>query len=398
VKLAATETPQFIPGIGEIVWQPTPSIQRILHTPHVPFEHVRFFLSDRSPSAGFASPGPPSTCLKPRNTEIPLSPKTLSRGTARARARAKSRSFDHPVYSAHVNASKRNPDQPRQSGGKPVKQPLALTSPTWVRGVRRVLREGARPRGAENREKQNSCFSPKPCQVVDHARARVGKIRLFDQPYNPRMLTQGSVTRTNPDKGKAKPEPGGAITLRNVRGSSLWPLGGLSAMGRMLGRLSKGFQLTSPVWVKGAKRLGAIHRLWLVPVVTGARACVRGRQLRRATVRCQLRDECRRLSEIISREIAGNRRGTGGLTRWLVSLWRKSGSAGAQPEPQGLRTHWPLVFGLAWPLQPLGPKTPDSPRAEVARGRRRKGAVGFTGNCGPGAFRRIAGQQLIPTH
>jgi hypothetical protein len=203
-----------------------------------------------------------------------------------------------------------------------VKQPLALTSPTWVRGVRRVLREGARPRGAENREKQNSCFSPKPCQVVAHARARVGKIRLFDQPYNPRMLTQGSVTRTNPDKGEAKPEPGGAITLRNVRGSSLWPLGGLSAMGRMLGRLSKGFQLTSPVWVKGAKRLGAIHRLWLVPVVTGARACVRGRQLRRAAVRCQLRDGCRRLSEIISREIAGNRRGTGGLTGWLVSLWR----------------------------------------------------------------------------
>jgi len=236
VKLAATEKPQFIPGIGEIVWQPTPSIQRILHTPHVPFEHVRFFLSDRSPSAGFTSPGPLSTCLKPRNTELPLFPKTLSRSTARARARAKS--------------------------------------------------------------------------------------RLFDQPYNPRMLTQGSVTRTNPDKGEAKPEPGGAITLRNVRGSSLWPLGGLSAMGRMLGRLSKGFQLTSPVWVKGAKRLGAIHRLWLVPVVTGARACVRGRQLRRAAVRCQLRDGCRRLSEIISREIAGNRRGTGGLTGWLVSLWR----------------------------------------------------------------------------
>jgi len=322
VKLVATDTPQFIPGTGELVWQPTPSIQRMLHTPHVGCAHVRFFLSDRSPSAGFTSPGPPSTCLKSRNTELPLSPKTVSRGIARARARAKSRSFDHPLYSAHVNARKRNPDQPGQSGAKPVKQPLALTSPTWVQGLSRVVREGARPRGAENREKQNSCFSPKPCQVVAHARARVGKIRLFDQPYNPRMLTQESVTRTIPGKAEAKPGPSGENTLRNLRGSSLWPLGGLSAMGRMLGRLSKGFHLTSPVWVKGAKRLGAIHRLWPVPPVTGARACVRGRQLRRVTVRCVLLDGYRWLSEIISREIAGNRRGTGGSTRWLVSPWR----------------------------------------------------------------------------
>jgi hypothetical protein len=203
-----------------------------------------------------------------------------------------------------------------------VKQPLALTSPTWVRGLSRVLRGGTRPRGAENREKLNSCFSPKPCQVVAHARARVGKIRLFDQPYNPRMLTQGSVTRTNTAKAEAKPESGGAITLRNVRGSSLWPLGGLSGMGRMLGRLSKGFQLTSPVWAKAAKRLGAIHRLWPVPPVTGMRACVRGRQLRRVTVRCLLLDGYRRLSEIISREISGTPRITGVLTGWLVSLWR----------------------------------------------------------------------------
>ena len=153
-----------------------------------------------------------------------------------------------------------------------MKQPLALTSPTWVRGVRRVLREGARPRGAENREKQNSCFSPKPCQVVAHARARVGKIRFFDQPYNPRMLRQESVTRTNPGKAGAKPEPGRANGSRNVRESSPWPLGGLAAMGRMLGRLSKGFLLASPVWVRGAKRMGAIHRLWPVPPVTGMRA------------------------------------------------------------------------------------------------------------------------------
>jgi hypothetical protein len=293
VKLVATASPQFIAGIGELgharrqflarnahfpflpstnLWQPVPSIQRMLHTPHTSCVHVRFFPSDRSPSAGFASPGPPSTCLKSRTTEIPLFSKTLSRGTARARARAKSRSFDHPLYSAHVNARKRNPDQPGQSGAKPVKQPLALTSPTWVRGVRRVLREGARPRGEENREKQNSSFSPKPCQEVAHARARVGKIRLFDQPYNPRMLTQESVTRTNQAKAEAKPEPGGAITLRNVRGSSLWPLVGLSAMGRMLGATEQGIPARFACLVKGAKRLGAIHRLWPVPPVTGARA------------------------------------------------------------------------------------------------------------------------------
>jgi hypothetical protein len=182
------------------------------------------------------SPGPPSTCLKPRNTEIPLLPKSLSRGTARARARAKSRFFDHP--------------------------------------------------------------------------------------YNPRMLTQESVTRTNPGKAGAKPEPGRANGSRNVRGSSPWPLGGLAAMGRMLGRLSKRFLLASPVWVRGAKRMGAIHRLWPVPPVMSARACVRGLQLRRVAVRCLLPDGYRRLSEIISREIAGNRRGTGDLTGWLVSLWR----------------------------------------------------------------------------
>ena len=203
-----------------------------------------------------------------------------------------------------------------------MKQPRALTSPTWVRGVRRVLREGARPRGAENREKQNSCFSPKPCQVVAHARARVGKIRFFDQPYNPRMLKQKSVTRTNPGKAGAKPEPGKANGSRNVRGSSPWSLGGLATMRRMLGRLSKGFLLASPVWVRVAKRMGAIHRLSPVPAVTGVRACVRGRQLRRLTMRCLWLDGYRWLSEIISREIAGNRRGTGGLTGWLVSLWR----------------------------------------------------------------------------
>ena len=203
MKLVATDTPQFIPGIGEIVWQPAPSIQRMLHTPHVACAHVRFFLSDRGPSAGFTSPGLPSTCLKPRNTEIPLSPKTLSRGRARARARAKSRFLDQPYNPRMLRQESVARTNPGQSGAKPVKRPLALTSPTWVQGLSRVLWEGARPRGAENCEKQNSCFSPKPCQVVAHARAREGKIGLFDQPYNPRMLTQESVTRTNPGKAWA---------------------------------------------------------------------------------------------------------------------------------------------------------------------------------------------------
>ena len=157
-KLVATDTQQFIPGIGELVWQPAPSIQRMLHAPQGSCAHVRFFLSDRSPSAGFTSPGPPSTCLKPRNTEIPLSPKTLSRGTARARARAKSRFLDQPYNPRMLTQESVTRTNPGQSGAKPVKQPLALTSPTWVRGLSRALRESARPRGAENCEKQNSAF------------------------------------------------------------------------------------------------------------------------------------------------------------------------------------------------------------------------------------------------
>ena len=51
-------------------------------------------------------------------------------------------------------------------------QTLALTSPMWGRDLSRALRESACPRGAKNPETQNSCFSPKPCQVVVHARAR----------------------------------------------------------------------------------------------------------------------------------------------------------------------------------------------------------------------------------
>jgi hypothetical protein len=112
----------------------------------------------------------------------------------------KIRFFDHPLYSAHVNARKRNSDQPSQGGGIAVnletanmpqiiasngklgsaraqfsarnapfpccacarvpkgilgnpsnqrKQTLALTSPTWARGLSRVLGECACPRGAK---------------------------------------------------------------------------------------------------------------------------------------------------------------------------------------------------------------------------------------------------------
>jgi hypothetical protein len=259
VKLVATDTPQFMAGIGELGHPRTPFSARTAHFPFPPFTNLR----QPAPSV--------QRMLQPPDVSCAPVPKGILC----------------------------NPSNQR-------KQPLALTSPTWARGLTRVLRESACPHGAKNREKQNSCFSTKPCQVVAHARARVGKIRFFDHPYNPRMLTQGSVARTNPDKAEAKAEPGGANTLP-------WPLGGLAAMGRVLGRRSRGFLLASPVWVSGAKRMGAIHRLWTVPAVTGVRACVRGRQLRRVTVRCQSLDECRRLSEIISREIAGNRRGTGGL-------------------------------------------------------------------------------------
>jgi len=140
VKLVATDTPQFIAGIGELghartpfsartalfpfppftnVRQLSPSIQRMLHTPHVSCAHVRFFLSDRSPSAGFTSPGPPSTCLKPRNTEIPLFPKTLSRGIARARARAKSRFLDQPYNPRMLTQESATRTNPGKAGAKP---------------------------------------------------------------------------------------------------------------------------------------------------------------------------------------------------------------------------------------------------------------------------------------
>jgi hypothetical protein len=139
VKLVATDTPQFIAGIGELghartpfsartahfpfprltnVRQPSPSIQRMLHTPTCHMSTCGSSSRIGAPRQDSPPLGLPARATKPRNTEIPLSPKNLSSGTARARARAKSRFFDHPLYSAHVNAIKPNPDQPRQSGGK----------------------------------------------------------------------------------------------------------------------------------------------------------------------------------------------------------------------------------------------------------------------------------------
>lgn len=95
------------------------------------------------------------------------------------------------------------------------KQPPALPSPTWVLSLSHALQERAYPHGAKiqdpspNPEKQNSCFSTKPCQGVAHARARVGKIRFFDHPYNPLMQEQFSASG-----GKAvKPGPTGNLQV-----------------------------------------------------------------------------------------------------------------------------------------------------------------------------------------
>jgi hypothetical protein len=110
--------------------------------------------------------------------------------------------------------------------------------------------------------------------------------------------------------------------LRNACRSAHGLPVGLAAMERMLGRLSKRCVLASTIRVQGKKRMGTIYRLCPVLAVTEPRARARRSQTRRFTVPRQLLDGYRRLAKIISREIAGNRRGTGGLTGWLVSPWR----------------------------------------------------------------------------
>lgn len=52
-----------------------------------------------------------------------------------------------------------------------------------------------------------------------------------------------------------------------------------------------------------------------------------------------------------------------------------------------------LFFGLASPLQPLGPKTPDSPRAGVCAGASSEGGKGFSVN----AVRRILPDRAAAT-
>jgi hypothetical protein len=189
------------------------------------------------------------------------------------------------------------------------KQQLALTSPTWARGLMRRRARAANGLGRRIRgfpfqiespfdeirvsrpphwvlrpEKQNSCFSLKPCQVVPHARARVGKIRFFDHPYNPRKREQ---SRTSGGKAVELAVPN---VLRNARRSAPGLPVGLAAMGHMLGRLSKRCVLASTIRVQGKKRMGTIHRLSPVLSVTESRARARRSQMRRFAVRCQLLD------------------------------------------------------------------------------------------------------------
>ena len=220
---------------------------------------------------------------------------------------------------------------PGQSGAKSVKQRLALTSPTWVRGHSRALREGARPRGAKNREKQNSGLSPKPCQGVAHARARVGKIRLFDQPYNPRMQEQfsasgGKAVKLGPTGMRsASPEPPSACLKPRNTEIPLLPksLSRGTARARAKSRFfdhpynprmltQLGLTRTNPGKVGAKPESGKACTL---PGVYRCSRCV--------TVRGPLLDGCRGLAEIISREISGTPRITGVLTGWLVSPWHQ---------------------------------------------------------------------------
>jgi hypothetical protein len=171
-----------------------------------------FPLQDVSLSAKIRVLGPPCLHAKTPKGGIPAFSVKPCQVVPHARARVrKIRFFDHPY-----NPRKR--EQSTTRGGKAVElvvpevlrnAQLALASPTWARGCSRVLRHRACPRGAKNEvpvqrctrlwasqwarqdpEKQNSCFSLKPCQVVAHARARVGKIPIYDRLYTPRKREQ----------------------------------------------------------------------------------------------------------------------------------------------------------------------------------------------------------------
>jgi hypothetical protein len=155
----------------------------------------------------------------------------------------------------------------------------------------------------------------------------------------------------------------------------------------MLGRLSKGCLLASPIWVRGAKRMGAIrHRLW--PVLSVSRLtndhCADKAPLYGAlSVARWVVGACRNYLAGNRGKPPGNRR-FNGMAGESVALNPALRERNRNLKGCGLTGL--LFFGVAWPLQPLGPKTPDSPRAGVARGRRRKGADGFSGKCGPAHF------------
>jgi hypothetical protein len=238
------------------------------------------------------------------------------------------------------------------------KQRLALTSPTWARGFSRVLRHSACPRGTKNEVpmqrrtraanglggrirrgpfwietcRQDSRLWASP---LGAPRSRKAEFLLLPKTLSsgcPRARARGlnpifqpsvylarvnAIRRNREQLRKSGGKAVNRVTAHILQCASIcaWLLSGLIG-------LDESYLLAWPIQDKGEKRMGTIHRLWPVPALTESRARARCSQVRRFAVRCQLLDGCRRLAEIISREIAGNRRGTGGLTGWLVSLWR----------------------------------------------------------------------------
>lgn len=138
-----------------------------------------------------------------------LSQNLVKGGNARACACALNPVFRPPVQSAHAKATLRKRRRGRATGTESL-QPTKTTAcpviahvgarpfpcvagmclPTWGENKTpfdKILHPWASSVLREDPEKQNSCFSSKPCQVVAHTRARVGKIQFFDYPHNPRM-------------------------------------------------------------------------------------------------------------------------------------------------------------------------------------------------------------------
>ena len=165
MKLVATDTPQFIPGIGELGHARRQFSARNTHFPFPACMHVR----PTAPSIQRMLESPRISCAYvPKG--IVLNP---------------------------LNQQK---------------QPLAMTSPTWARGLSCVLRESACPRGAEIEGLSSRFCASRPRPLCANTpksktpaflqnlvkwlptRARVGEIRFFDHPYNPRMQEQFSAS------------------------------------------------------------------------------------------------------------------------------------------------------------------------------------------------------------